>query len=60
MTVESRRGAVAWAMRQRSVSPPRSSNAACRFPALNVASAFMWRPALLEPSGAENWHLNAT
>jgi hypothetical protein len=26
----------------------------------NVASAFMWRPALLEPSGAENWHLNAT
>jgi hypothetical protein len=27
---------------------------------LNVASAFMWRPALWAPSGAENWVLNAT
>src|SRR5215467_11804230 len=30
--VESRIGAVAWAMRQRPVSHPRSSNAACGFP----------------------------
>jgi hypothetical protein len=26
----------------------------------NVASAFMWPPALWAPSGAENWILNAT
>jgi len=32
-TVESRIGAVAWAIWQRSVSHPRSSNRACRFPA---------------------------
>ena len=32
-SVESRMGAVAWAMRQRSVSHPRSSNRTCRFPA---------------------------
>ena len=31
--VESRRGAVAWACRHRSVSPPRSSNWTCGFPA---------------------------
>jgi tetratricopeptide (TPR) repeat protein len=35
--VESKRGAVAWAMRQRSVSSLRSSNRTCRFPASNVA-----------------------
>ena len=41
--VESERGAVAWAMRQRPVSPPRSSNAACRFPALRSPTGFIVR-----------------
>jgi hypothetical protein len=35
--VESRMGAVTWAMRHRPVSHPRSSNRTCRFPASNVA-----------------------
>ena len=38
--VESRRGAVAWAMRQRPVSPPRSSNRTCRFPASGSPAGF--------------------
>jgi RND family efflux transporter MFP subunit len=39
--VESRRGAVAWAMRQRSVSSPRSSNRTCRFPASGFPTGFI-------------------
>ena len=38
--VESRRGAVAWAMRLRPVSPPRSSNRTCRFPASGFPAGF--------------------
>ena len=38
--VESRRGAVAWAIRHHPVSPPRSSNAACGFPALRSPTGF--------------------
>jgi hypothetical protein len=39
-TVESRMGAVAWAMRQRSVSDPRSSNRTCGFPASGSPTGF--------------------
>jgi hypothetical protein len=42
-TVESRMGAVAWAMRQRSVSHPRSSNRTCRFPASGSPTGFTVR-----------------
>jgi hypothetical protein len=35
--VESRRGAVAWAMRQRSVSSPRSSNRTSGFPFIRLS-----------------------
>src|SRR5712691_5675617 len=38
--VESRMGAVAWAMRQRSVSHPRSSNRTCGFPASGSPTGF--------------------
>ena len=38
--VESRTGAVAWAMRQRSVSRPRSSNRTCGFPASGFPTGF--------------------
>jgi len=38
--VESRRGAVAWAIRQRSGSSPRSSNRTCRFPAFGFPTGF--------------------
>jgi hypothetical protein len=41
LSVESRMGAVAWAMRQRSVSHPRSSNRACRFPAPGFPTSFI-------------------
>src|SRR5262245_35262926 len=41
--VESRMGAVAWAMRQRSVSHPRSSNRTCRFPASGSPTGFTVR-----------------
>jgi hypothetical protein len=43
--VESRMGAVAWAMRQRSVSHPRSSNRTCRFPASGLYGAFFVKGA---------------
>ena len=38
--VESRMGAVAWAIRQRPVSHPRSSNRTCRFPASGFPTGF--------------------
>jgi hypothetical protein len=41
--VESRMGAIAWAMRQRSVSHPRSSNRTCRFPASGSPTGFTVR-----------------
>ena len=41
--VESRMGAVAWAMRQRSVSHPRSSNRTCGFPASGSPTGFVLR-----------------
>ena len=41
--VESRTGAVAWAMRQRSVSRPRSSNRTCGFPASGFPTGFTAR-----------------
>jgi hypothetical protein len=41
--VESRMGAVAWAMRQRSVSHPRSSNRTCGFPASGSPTDFTVR-----------------
>jgi hypothetical protein len=40
-SVESRMGAVAWAIRQRPVSHPRSSNRACRFPASGFPTSFI-------------------
>ena len=40
-SVESRRGAVAWAMRHRPVSPPRSSNRTGRFPASGFPTGFI-------------------
>ena len=43
--VESRKGAVAWAIRHRSVSPPRSSNRTCRFPASGFPTGFIAQPA---------------
>ena len=43
-SVESRMGAVAWAMRQRSVSHPRSSNRTCGFPASGSPTGFTVRP----------------
>ncbi len=39
--VESRMGVVAWAIRHRPVSHPRSSNAACGFPALRSPTGFI-------------------
>src|SRR5207237_6184369 len=42
-SVESRMGAVAWAIRQRSVSHPRSSNRTCRFPASGSPTGFVMR-----------------
>ena len=39
--VESRRGAVTWAVRQRPVSSPRSSNRTCRFPASGFPTDFI-------------------
>jgi hypothetical protein len=41
--VESRMGAVAWAIRQRSVSHPRSSNRTCRSPASGSPTGFTAR-----------------
>jgi hypothetical protein len=41
--VESRTGAVAWAMWQHSVSCPRSSNRTCRFPASGFPTSFIVR-----------------
>ncbi len=41
--VESRRGAVAWAVRHHSVSPPRSSNRTCGFPASGSPTGFTAR-----------------
>jgi hypothetical protein len=41
--VESRIGAVAWAMRRRSVSHPRSSNRTCGFPASGSPTGFVLR-----------------
>ena len=41
--VKSRMGAVAWAMRQRSVSHPRSSNRTCGFPASGSPTGFTVR-----------------
>ena len=42
--VESRTGAVAWAIRRHPVSRPRSSNAACGFPALRSPTGFTAMP----------------
>src|ERR1700730_779980 len=42
-SVESRMGAVAWAMRQRSLSHPRSSNRTCGFPASGSPTGFIVR-----------------
>ena len=42
-TVESRMGAVAWAMWQRAVSHPRSSNRTCGFPASGSPTGFTAR-----------------
>jgi hypothetical protein len=42
--VESRTGAVAWALRQRPVSRPRSSNRTCGFPASGFPTGFSPRP----------------
>ena len=53
--VESRTGAVAWAMRQRSVSRPRSSNRTCGFPASGFPTGFTSRHTAGrqdEPGGA--------
>jgi hypothetical protein len=41
--VESRMGAVAWAVRQRSVSHPRSSDRTCGFPAYGSSTGFIVR-----------------
>src|ERR1700730_5344026 len=43
LVVESRMGAVAWAMRQRSVFHPRSSNRTCGFPASGSPTGFTVR-----------------
>src|SRR5450759_3962529 len=43
--VESRMGAVPWAIRQRSVSHPRSSNRTCRSPASGLYGAFFVKGA---------------
>jgi hypothetical protein len=43
LLVESRRGAVAWAIWRRSVSSPRSSNRTCRFPAFGFPTGFTVR-----------------
>src|SRR5262249_16723954 len=43
--IESRMGTVAWAMRQRSVSDPRSSNWKCGFPASGCPTGFTVRYA---------------
>jgi hypothetical protein len=43
--IESRMGTVAWAMRQRSVSDPRSSNWKCGFPASGCPTGFTVRHA---------------
>ena len=42
--VKSRKGAVAWAVRQRPVSLPRSSNRTCGFPASGFPTGFIVRP----------------
>src|SRR4051794_24075320 len=61
--VESRRGAVTWAVRQRSVSSPRSSNRTCRFPASGFPTDFIVRltavaaglpGGLAQPQGARH------
>src|SRR3979411_1740637 len=44
-TVESRMGAVAWAIRQRSVSHPRSSNRTCPIKASGLYGAFFVKGA---------------
>ena len=44
--VESRTGAVAWAIRHHPVSRPRSSNAACGFPALRSPTGFTAMPTM--------------
>src|SRR5688500_11476499 len=41
--LESRKGAVAWAMRRSSVSLPRSSNRTCGFPASGFPTGFIVR-----------------
>ena len=50
--VESRTGAVAWAMRQRSVSRPRSSNRTCGFPASGFPTGFTARHTAAAECGA--------
>src|SRR5277367_4149461 len=54
-TVESRRGAVSFA---RPVSPPRSSNRTCGFPASGFPTGFMVdsRHDALPPAMAQSWH----
>src|SRR5713101_1342469 len=48
-TVESRMGAVAWAMWQRAVSHPRSSNRTCRSPASGSPTGFIARRTEKKP-----------
>src|ERR1035437_7685836 len=48
--VESRMGAVAWAIRQRSVSHPRSSNRTCRSPASGSPTGFTARYTESKPT----------
>jgi hypothetical protein len=49
-SVESRMGAVAWAIRQRPVSQPRSSNRTCRSPAFGFRTGFTARHTTDGPS----------
>ena len=47
---------MAWAMRQRSVSRPRSSNRTCGFPASGFPTGFIARPAAAA-AGADGFFL---
>src|SRR5438034_2389102 len=53
--VESRMGAVAWAIRQRSVSHPRSSNRTCPIKASGSPTGFTERHTGSEPTESARW-----
>jgi len=57
-SVESRMGAVAWAIRQRPVSHPRSSNRACRFPAPGFPTSFIEGHTGSDPTARGNCAAN--